>query len=268
MPYTSRLSPNALIIGDDTPEREYRARHLGTGFQAKPPSEYLRDGYSKPFPLPTIPREEWAERIEERERTNSKLRDIKKWAGFRSLNQGSLGYCWVFAPTQALHYLRAVHGFAHVPLSPASVGAPIKNYRNVGGWGSEALAYMVEHGTVPQEMWPATSLDRKLDNAETKAVRKHFKVEEFWELKPRNFDELATCLLYGFPVAVGYNWWGHEVLAHDLLRLESGEYAIEIDNSWGGWGDEGHGILKGTKALPDEAVAPRVMTHYPGDSNA
>jgi hypothetical protein len=166
-----------------------------------------------------------------------------------------------------MHYARAVHGFKHIPLSPASVAAPIKNFRNVGGWGSEALNYIQQHGCAPQEDWPANAIERRYDNSESQASRKKFVIDEFWELKPRNFDELATCLLYGVPVAVGYNWWGHEVMAHDLVARDGTDrYAIEIDNSWGtNWSDNGHGLLEGSKALPDEAVAPRVITPYDGD---
>ena len=267
MPYVSEINPKAVVIDDKTPEREYRIRSFGMGFMSRPPEAYLSDGFATPFPLPVIPRSEWRDRIEERERTGAKLRDVKEWAGFKSLNQGQTPYCWVNAPTQAMHYIRAIHGFPHVPLSPASVGAKVKNFRAVGGWGSEALAYMLEHGIAPQEDWPANAIDRRYDDEQSKASRKLYFALEYWELKPRNLDELVSCLLHGIPVAVGYNWWGHEVLANDPVALDgSDRWAIEIDNSWGSnWSDNGHGLLEGSKMLPDEAVAVRVTTAYVGD---
>lgn len=257
---------NTPVIGDDMDHSAMRGLFepgLGRGLEPVT-SKRPYEGLAEPFPLPTIPRSEWADRIEQAEKTKSRLIDLKKWRGFPSLNQQQTSYCWANGVVACLHYMRAAAGLQHVPLSPASVAAPIKNFRNVGGWGSEALKYIIEHGVAPQSDWPANAIDRQyVDKA--KESRLNFKVTEWWELKPRNLDQLISCVLYGIPVAVGYNWWGHEVTAIGAVRLGADDFGLLIDNSWGtNWGTEGTGILKDSKMLPDEAVGPRVVTPWMG----
>jgi hypothetical protein len=145
----------------------------------------------------------------------------------------------------------------HVVLSPASAGGPIKNFRNVGGWGKEGLEWIVENGLVPVDRWPANAIDRRLYTPENKELAKNYRVTEWWELEPRNLDHLVSCVLRGFPVAVGYTWWRHEVSGVDVVWQE-GAVCLQIANSWGtNWGDRGYGLLCGRKMLPDDAVAPR-----------
>lgn len=215
-------------------------------------------GFARGFDLRIIPRSDWPELIERKEREQSRLIDICDYAGLGVKNQKKIPYCWIFAPVHCLEIIRVVQNQDHVDLSPASVGAKIKNFRAVGGWGSEGLEYLVDHGCVPEEHWPATAIDRRYDTPENDLLRDRYRVTEWYELQPRNFDQLATCLLYGMPVAVGYNWWRHEVTAMDLVQVRGG-FGIIIHNSWGPeWEDNGRGVLLESKATPDDAVSPRV----------
>lgn len=264
MSYISKIK-NRLIIDDKNCDkftnlkdvcyglspRDYGAAPLGS-FATVLPREFY------------IPSSEWAERIEKLEKTKGQPKDHKELAGFESLNQANTNYCWINAPVQAMHYVRSMQGLKHIPLSPASVGAKIKNFRNVGGWGSEGLKYCAEHGVVPQSLWPANAINRRYDTREADEARKNFKVDEFYELPDRSFHALVSCLLRGWPVAIGLNWWRHEVLACALYIRGSdpeSDTVVDIDNSWGGWGDNGHGILTRDKATPDDSVACRVITH-------
>lgn len=225
------------------------------------------EGFSTSFNA-MVPREEWNERIEEMDRKKMWLDDLVddmidrgEWTGPRVLNQRNLPYCWVFGVTYSIMLTRAKQGEKYIPLSPTSVGAKVKNFRAVGGWGSEAMAYIREHGLVPQELWPETALDRKYDTTEADASRKHFKCDEWWRLQPRNMDQLISCLLQNIPVAVAFNWWSHLVCATRVYRIGENTYAIGISNSWGtGWSNGGRGILKDSKMIPDEATAPRTVT--------
>ena len=215
-------------------------------------------GFAKGFDLRLIPRSDWPELIERKEREQSRLVDLCDYHGLTVLNQGRTNYCWINAPVHCLEIVRMVQGQNMVRLSPASVGTKIKNFQNRGGWGSEGLEYLVDHGCVPQEQWPPNAIDRKYDTSENDLLRDRYRVTEWYELQPKNFNQLATCLLYGMPVSVGYNWWGHQVTAMDLVQVRGG-FGIIIDNSWGeGWENNGRGVLVESKATPDDAVSPRV----------
>jgi len=263
--YESTIPDGIPIITD----RNYRQFLIGPhqdgqrvlkGYIARNYEAFPEGSFAAPFPLPIIPEGEWRDRIEMLDKKNGWPKDQKILSGFPSLNQNGTNYCWINGPVQAVHYVRAAEGLPHVPLSPASVGAKIKNFRNVGGWGSQGLDYLIKHGAVPQSLWPPNAIDRRYDTPEAEAARAKYKVVEWWELKERSFEQLVSCLMYGYPVAIGLNWWGHEVLACKVV-IKGSAYFIDIDNSWGtSWGDNGHGLLTRSKATPDDAVAPRVST--------
>lgn len=218
-------------------------------------------GFAAPFALPRIDRSEWDERIRDREANRSTVKAMSDQAGLKVKNQQQTNYCWINAPVHTVEVARVAAGQVYVELSPASCGAKIKNFRNVGGWGTEGVRWIAEHGCVPSSIWPNNAIDKKYDTAASDAERAKYRIVEWWELKPRNFDETATCLLLGIPVCVGLNWWGHEVTLIDLVKLDgTGRYGALIDNSWGtSWGDNGRGVLTESKATPDDAIAPRVV---------
>jgi hypothetical protein len=211
-----------------------------------------------PFTIPLIPRNEWTDRIREMESYKSRLSDSNRARGVKVKNQDRTNFCWINAPTSALETVRAAQGQPYIELSAASAGALIKHYRNEGGWGTEALKFLADVGCVPAADWPANHWqDDRYDTPETKALRARYRVLKWWELQPRNLDEMMTCLFLRIPVCAGLNWWGHEVLYLDPV-VQDGVYGVRFQNSWGAdWGDNGCGIILGNKALPDDAVAPR-----------
>ena len=255
---------NRFIIDDDNCHQVVNQNRYLKGYNERDYGAAPLGSFGDEFPRELyIDSSEWRDRIEFLDKNKAQCKHHKELAGFDSLNQGSTNYCWINAPIQACHYVRAMQGLPHVPLSPASVGAKIKNFQNVGGWGSQGLDYLKKYGAVPQSMWPANAIDRRYDTGENNAIRSQYKVTEFYELAVRSFHALVSCLLLGWPVAIGLNWWRHEVLACMALIRGSDPEAdtvIDIDNSWGtSWGDNGHGILTRSKATPDEAVVARVL---------
>jgi hypothetical protein len=269
MAFTSTLNPGELVI-NDLNFHQFLVDPIIDGdlkTRGMIPREWSDDGFgtlpfAETFPSELlIPESEWDDRIADMEATKTRLTDLCDQAGLTVLDQDGTNYCWINAPVHCVEVIRVAAGQPMIRLSPASCGGPIKNYRNVGGWGTEGLKYIVAHGIVPQSEWPANAINRQYDTPDTREMRKQFRVTEWWDLKPRNMQQLISCLLNRIPVAVGLNWWSHEVTYMDPVALGGGKYGARIDNSWGvNWGTKGRSVLSGSKVLPDDAVAPRVTT--------
>ena len=259
----------ALVINDDNWEnaiRDLSGDDHGTGYIRRDRSLWpvASAPRSKAFDIPLIPRSEWSARIAEMEKNQSNLRHILERHRIASLNQRSTNYCWTFGVVTAITAIRAAANQPYVDLSPASVAAPIKNYRNYGGWGGEALEYIIENGICSTEYWPATAIERRYDNEDSRANRKHHLVTEWYDIDCGDdscFDAVMTCVLLNLPVAVGYNWWSHEVCAIYPVDKGNGKYALGCRNSWGDdYGDHGFFELEGRRAIPSDAVVPIVFT--------
>lgn len=265
MAFASILYPGEKII-DDTNANQLAVDTIGPDGKARLRGRIPRDytlepfgalAFAQPFDIPLIPRSEWTVRIQQMEQTKTRLSDLLLRAGIPSKDQDGTNYCWANAPTTCIETLRCVNGDPYVPLSPASVAAPIKNFRNQGGWGGEALEYIVAHGIASTEFWPEAAIKKQYWTEEEKANAMLHIVTEWLELRSRNFDQLMTCLLLRIPVAIGLNWWSHEIAAIDPVVISTNKFGVRFRNSWSdSYGSKGFSILNESKATPDDAVAP------------
>lgn len=230
--------------------------HVPRDYSAQP---FGALSFAKPFDIPEIPRGDWTPMIEEMERTETTLWHIRKKRKVGVLDQNGTNYCWCNGVVQAIKIVRAMNGLPLLNLSPASVAAPIKGFRNQGGWGGDALEWIIEHGINTVEEWPANAINRSYYTEANKALALARRVLEWYELRPRSFGQLMTCTLLRIPVAIGLNWWRHEVCAVRPVVLGRDAFGIGIDNSWSeSYGEDGHATLSESKATPDDAVAPLV----------
>lgn len=241
-------SPEGVTFGRQA--RNFSATPFGSIFQAPAfPRELI------------IPRSEWSERIKEKESLKANLSDIWFQRGLKALNQARTNYCWCYAVVTAMMVMRAKEGQPVVQLSAAAAAAQIKNFRNIGGWGGEALDWIAEHGVPSLEFYPNATIDRRYVTPEMKANALLHRAAEWWDIRPRTFDEKATCMLLGFPVPSGYNWWSHEVCGFDLVEIERGAYGSREMNSWDvTYGDRGLVVLRESKANGDDMLALRAST--------
>ena len=211
-----------------------------------------------------IPFDEWPDRIKEQEDTKTRLSDMLKQAGIQAMDQDGLSYCWVYAVTQDLQSKRRLAGEPLVLLVPESAGAFIKNFRDVGGWGGEALEFMADRGVASQKFWKRHSLSRSNDTPEMRANALLHRVTESFEFDPRNWQMLGSQLLARGGIDGGYNFMGHEVFVTDLLYLggrvdSESSYGVRYLNSWKpSWGDNGYGVIKGSRWVMDDACSVRV----------
>lgn len=259
MGFSSALYRDEIIINDETREDLYMPRNDedGRGLRLEfrgSTDDYAYEGVAAPFPKSLeIDPSEFQARIQEMEETKSRISDLIRLKNLPHKDQASTNYCWINAPVHCLEINRLQQNNKVVSLSPASGGALIKNFQNRGGWGKEAVIHIAEKGVNDITDWPANAIDRKYATAQNAQKALSFRVDEWIECRPRNVNQMISCLLHRLPGAGGYNWWGHEVTDVDPVWLD-GTVAVRIRNSWRNWGDFGFGILQGSKMLADDLV--------------
>jgi len=214
--------------------------------------------HSLEFDIPLIPFNKMPELVKRKEANKTNLSNIVRYKKIPSLDQNGTNYCWCNAVITALESERAARNLGYRKLSAASVAARIKGYSNQGGWGGEALEFIIEHGVMPADLWPENYWSsRKYNTDANRAEAMKYRVTKWYDLDARNFQQLCTCCLLNIPVPIGLNWWSHEVCAFDVVVLEDDSLGIRIRNSWSGdWGDDGFSVLTRSKATPDDQCAP------------
>lgn len=266
---------------------------LPRDYKTNPVGSYRGEGDFSAIDVPLIPRDQWAERIKEMWETESSLIHLRRTSGpgdgyIDSLDQDGVGYCWNHSVTMCAMIVRAAMGLPYVRLSAFFIGCLVKNYRDEGGWGAQALEFALENGIPSVEFWPEKSMQRSNDNAATRANALKHKVIEGWAdlgsaVYDRNLseDQAMSLLLARIPVIGDFNWWSHSVAilapvmvqacrTSDLGSLDfndPNQYRVFADafgkrgiNSWTNqWGEKGEFVLQGTKARLDGGAAIRAV---------
>lgn len=262
--FTSTLYRNETVINDENYEKTMEASidmARGLRLELRGPNDYEYDDLATPFPSELlINPSDYRAIIQEQEEQKSRISDLINLQKLPHKDQSSTNYCWINAPVHCVEicYLQQNQRDANgdlIILSPASVGAKIKSYRNVGGWGKEGLEGIIKWGVAPVDLWPANAIDRKYDTTSTQQVAKKFTVDEWFECVPRNKHQMISMLLRRKPGAAGLNWWRHEVTYCECVWID-GDVAVRFRNSWAGYGDNGFSILQGSKMLADDLVFP------------
>lgn len=261
MSFSSAGYESEFIINDESPSHLEDAPdgcNRGLLLELRGPGDFEYGAAADPFPAELlIPKSEWQARIEEMEATKTRLSDLIRARKSPCKNQAQTNFCWFNSPTRCTEIVRMQQNEKQIVLSPASGACYVTNFRNVGGWGFQALQWIVEHGLNDVNDWPANAIDTKYATPDNKAKAFLNRIVEWTECKPRTIEQKISLLLRRIPVACGYNWWGHEVTAIDPV-WKDGDIATREENSWGPtYGDLGMFILQGSKMYPDDAVAPR-----------
>ncbi|MES2790087.1 MAG: C1 family peptidase [Planctomycetota bacterium] len=262
----SKLYPGEQIIDDSTPDSHFDLTPDGMskGYQGMFRSQQSADELTVPFPAELlIPQSDWQGWIEETEARKSRVSDLVTQAGLPCKDQASTNFCWANAPVHLLEVSRVIQNQTMVILSPASVACPINNFRNQGGWGEDALRQLITDGAVPVSKWPANAIQKQYYTEANIALAKSYRAAEWWNLRPKNINEHISCLLRRIPVAVGLNYWGHEVSDYEAVWV-NGKIGVRFRNSWTmNWptqGAGGYSIRQGNKLPADDAVAIRTGT--------
>lgn len=246
----------------------------------------------KAVDFPTIPRGEWSERLRDKVARKGLLSDILLDRNVPCLDQNGRGYCWFHSGTGAVQAVRAIMGQPTVGLSAYSGACKIKNFRDEGGWGAQGADFLAQYGVCDETVWPQRATQRSLDNpANWENAKKYRLTCQLADMQSAQYDrnltwdQYVTLWLLGFPTIDDHNWWGHSIFGCDLVEgaqvrhlcrnedsgkiMDLAEFDLcwsmddeatagfggRIRNSWGAeWGQQGFGVLAGSKAVPDGGV--------------
>ena len=259
---SSLLYPGEIIIDEDTPNHILDA--LGIGFG----TGWVKnesDGYgvaADDFPDGMLlPEQEIKDRIKEREANKNQLSHKMIAKGIPCKNQEDTWFCYVNAVAHCLEVMGVMANQPYVPLSAASVACQINGFtKYCGGFAGKALSVIQGIGILPEEYWPANSVDRSYNTKENWKKAVNYIVAKWCSLEPGNILQMASLNVQDIPGGVAYQWWprgAHEVTSYDAIILD-GEIAFRDRNSWGmQWtgGVNGFFIVRGQHARFDDGVA-------------
>lgn len=263
MSFVSKLKSGILIVDDTTDVDSITPDGVHRGYIPRDYDKVPVGAVASPFPYPTLSREVIIDMIKEREHRGQMITEIADNRGVVRLNQQQTNYCWFNAVVSAIHNQRAASGMDFVPLSPASGAAPIRGFRNEGGFGGEALQWLRTNGCNTQQEWPANAIDSRYYTQKNKDLAKRNMILEAYELDPHDILQLFTALVMGFSCPVALMWWGHEVCTVDPKVVGRNTLAAETDNSWGAsYGTNGRLVLEESKLSAADQLAVRSVTLY------
>lgn len=212
---------------------------------------------SDKYGVQLIPESEWPERIAEREEARLRWSMVAEDFGLHNIQQGQTNYCWIFAIVNAVRCLRWKQSFVNLKYCPTSAGARITGFRNVGGWSTNGLRHLLEHGVNLEDDWPLNQISRQYDTPANKEKALQHKVLEGYFID--SYNESVSLQLQDIPVAGGHNWWRHAILHTDPIMV-GGRVEQEIWNSWReSWGRNGFGTLDGSKKRAEDYCAAVVL---------
>lgn len=258
-----------IPIIDDDPKSKDTAfpGHVGFGLIPRDYREYPEEMFDQPSNLHLIPESELDARFDEQEAQQSSLEHLYlrgNRPAFLCLDQDGHGYCWAYSTGHATMIDRLKANQPMVRLNPHSVAAIVMEGRDQGGWCGLSAKFLREHGIASEEFWPVHSRNLRNDTPECRAnMARHKCLEDWVDLTRQVYDQnltmaqLKTCLFANVPCATDFNWWGHSVCAIRWVRVEPGSWGLLILNSWKDWGNYGLGVLRGSKAICNGALAIR-----------
>lgn len=254
------------LIDDDSPADDLYPPQFARGLVPRDYKEYPVEMFAPPSSMNLIPRSEWDARIDEQEAQQSSLEHLYLAAGWDHLDQGQYPLCWAHSTAHSIMLQRMVSNLPHVPLSAFGLAMKANGFKNQGGWSGLSAKQAREGGITTQAYWPQGSLSKSNDTPASQTEALKYRITEDYVDLTRSvydqnlsFDQVASCLLSNIPCPVDFNWWAHAICGVRLIRVEAGSYGIRILNSWKGWGRRGLGDLRGTKAIPDGALATGVV---------
>ena len=208
--------------------------------------------------------DDWPDLIDYQSRNVCSAWHVHKYNRVPVLNQGRFKYCWAYAVIAGVMNRYAFQGLNNPvdELSATAVAAQGKNYRNVGGHCSQAIAYAEKYGIPEAKYWPNNSKDKSYArDDEVKRSAKETNGVEYEDCGDDFVAAISAMLTTNLPVAFAIPRWRHAVLGLRLYcknprRPRSlGSYRLDFVNSYGNkHGQAGYGHIVGDTMLGQEHI--------------
>lgn len=245
---------SALPTMNEVIPRDYQVRPYGSIPDIPPVQDR---------PEVLIDESDYKERVEEAHQLKQfpVYHQYNSWApkGEFRYNQNGLGYCWTWGGTGCMMDLMAIHAQPLIPLAPVSMGYLV-GWRNRGNYLESFIGGARERGVCPaingniNDHRNSASVWQEHDDK-----RKFFRLDMVWDIDTRsgdrqNIKETLSCLVYGCPIYIAYNWWGHALNMSCVFWDESKLHNLicGIRNSHN---EDDIILLEGSKMIPDESYA-------------
>jgi hypothetical protein len=260
------LRPGEPVIDDSSPVGGVL---LGAGVCGTVPRDYAAMP-ARPYgavDMPVLSMQEIEDRAVQMARDETRLSDLYLAAGWENLNQNGFNFCWQFGPAHGLMLLRLVQNQGYVRLAAACPATVHTRGQNVGSWGAQGMENLTQMGAPAVGVFPEFSMRTGDVTDAVKANALKYRITEGWfdaaaPMWDRNmsYQQVLTLLACRIPVVADFDYWGHCVCLVDPVVTAPGVIDVRLINSWKDWGMRGLAVAKGSKARPDNAVAPRVAT--------
>lgn len=263
-----------IPIIEDHPRFEALTNPKGVSFGCVPRNmdEFPLEMFSAQDSMEVYKETDWDGLFDEQEAKQDSLEHIylsgpNGGPRFVNLDQEQNGYCWQYSKGHCMMISRLANNLPVVRLNPCANAAILKKGKNQGGWCGEGVDLLGSMGMPDENHWPGTSRDLRHDTTEMRANAKKYRLLDDWFDTTRPISgqkmtgrQIATCGFNNVPTAQDFNWWGHSVCGIRWVRIEKGSWGPLILNSWLNWGRHGLGVLRGSKAVCDNAIGIKSTT--------
>ncbi len=209
-----------------------------------------------------IPWDDMEERINEANAKKQMPMHYLEDADAQPHNQARTNLCWNYGLALTLEALRLMQHLSYRRLGGPSLGWLV-GWKNRGYYLAATIKGAIERGIasawfVPdgvytpatfKEGWEDDALNnRPLEFTDTDRTSERFMAQQ-----------CASLLVQGNPLYIAFNWWGHALTHMGVIWDTRYKHNLR----WIAYNSHGDGRIEmtGSKGVPDEAYAPRLVTH-------
>ncbi len=183
--------------------------------------------------------------------------------GAQPHNQGRTNFCWNYGLALTMEAQRLIQHLSGRRLGGPSLGWLV-GWKNRGYYLAATIKGAIERGIASSEFVPDGVYTSDTFKADWQDDALNNRPLEFTDCDPTQGErfmaqQVASLLCQGDPVYDAFNWWRHALTCMGVFWDTRYKYNLR----WIAYNSHGDGRIEmtGSKGVPDEAYAPRLVTH-------